>query len=671
MRSIRQGQHVPEADGRGRALLLTGGLLLAAAVLAAVRLATQLPPTLWFHAAFHPNLDDPAELVVYFASLPRLATAALCGAALGLAGALLQQTLRNPLASPTTLGIEAGTQLALTAATVYAPVLLAPGPEWVGLAGAACAMAAVFACAAMRGLTSLSLILAGLVVGLFCVSLSACLKLLNQEYAAILFLWGGGSLVQQDWSVPAFLAPRIAALAVAAALAFRPLAVLSLDDAGARSLGTPVGLVRAIGTSIAVMLTAFVTATVGIIGFVGLAAPQIARLAGARRFGDRLVLAPLVGAGLLVVVDSCVGALADRVVMPLPTGAATALLGAPLLLWLLPRIRLANAPPAEAPTAVTGHRAGTRLVAGLGVAVALAFALALVIGRDAAGWTFAAPPELALVAPWRVPRTVVALLAGGMLATAGLVLQRVTANPMASPEILGLGTGVAAGLAAAFLLVPTLGLPARWAAGAVGAAAALLALLAIGARARFAPDQLLLAGIALSALLDSFVVAFLALGNEHALELLAFVSGSTYRADAATALVTVLLALVLVPATVLLRRWLDIVPLGGASAVALGLPLTAVRIVLTGMAALLTAAAVLVTGPLSFVGLMAPHAARLLGVRRAAPQAAASFLIGGGVMMLADWVGRNAIYPRQLPAGLVAALIGMPYLFWQLSRRPA
>lgn len=656
------------AERVGRAVLVAAGLACLAALLTWLRLAEVLPPALWQQAAFAPLLDDPSQLVFHFGTLPRLATAILCGAGLGLAGALFQHVLRNPLASPTTLGIEAGSQLAVTVAAIWAPALLAGGREIVSLGGAALATAAVFSVSAAGGLTSLSLVLTGLVVGLFCGALSAALKLLNQEYASALFLWGGGSLVQEDWSAPAFLWPRLAALALAAALVVRPLALLSLGDGPARALGLPVGIARGGGLVIGVLLTSTVTATVGAIGFLGLAAPQIAELAGARRLGARLVLASVIGAALVTAVDACVGALADRVVFPVPTGAATALLGAPLLVWLLPRVRLAVAPRLEVGR-VAMRRAQSSAILWLALALVLLTAAAILFGRTSTGWSLLDLQDWAVVAPWRAPRAVAALGAGMMLAAAGCLLQRLTGNAMASPEMLGLGTGVAAGLAAALLLTPALGASAQLAASAVGAFAALAVLLAVGSRSRFAPDQMLLAGIALSALLDALVVSFLALGDARALQLLGFMSGSTYRADAASAAAIVVVAALLVPAALALRRPLDILPLGEASARALGVPLPAIRLAVMALAAGLTAAAMLAVGPLSFVGLMSPHASRLMGFRRAAPQILAACLTGGAIMVAADWIGRNAIYPRQVPAGLVAALIGTPYLVRQLGRR--
>ncbi|WP_035681153.1 iron chelate uptake ABC transporter family permease subunit, partial [Azospirillum brasilense] len=110
-------------------------------------------------------------------------------------------------------------------------------------------------------------------------------------------------------------------------------------------------------------------------------------------------------------------------------------------------------------------------------------------------------------------------------------------------------------------------------------------------------------------------------------------------------------------------------PLGGGVAAALGVSPPLSRAVLFSLSALLTAAATLIVGPLSFVGLMGPHLARMLGLQRAAAHLTGSALLGGLVMLAADWLGRGVIFPYQVPAGLLASVIGGPFLLWLLGRR--
>ncbi|OYX83528.1 MAG: Fe3+-hydroxamate ABC transporter permease FhuB, partial [Azorhizobium sp. 32-67-21] len=252
-------------------------LLLAVPALAAslLNLSLHLPPALWWQTLSGADLDDARQILVLYSFAPRLTVSLLAGGALGLAGGLLQQILRNPIASPTTLGIEAGASVALAAALVWMPALIGFGREWVALGGGLLAIAAVLALARRSGFAPLVVILAGMVTGLACAAMAALLALFNSHYLAGLFLWGAGSLSQQDWSVPSFLAPRLALAGLAAMLLLRPLTLLGLDDGAARSLGLSLAAARLAALAVAVALTAFVVAGVGSIGFIGLAAPVL------------------------------------------------------------------------------------------------------------------------------------------------------------------------------------------------------------------------------------------------------------------------------------------------------------------------------------------------------------------------------------------------------------
>uniref|UniRef100_UPI00177DC874 iron chelate uptake ABC transporter family permease subunit n=1 Tax=Mesorhizobium silamurunense TaxID=499528 RepID=UPI00177DC874 len=258
------------------AILLCATLAALAAVATLRNLSVQLPSAFWFDAAFMPDIGDMRQVLVHYAFLPRLVVSLLCGAALGLAGTVLQQVLRNPLASPDTVGISAGAYLALALATLVAPSLLAFGREWVALAGAFAALAAVLALSWHKGLSPLSVVLAGLVVGLYAGAIGAALVVLNHEWLAGLFM--AGSLGQQDWVTTLWLLPRLSAAMLAIGLMTRPLTLLGLEDDGARNLGVPLGIYRFAGLGMAVALIAFVVAAVGVIGFVGLAAPALARI---------------------------------------------------------------------------------------------------------------------------------------------------------------------------------------------------------------------------------------------------------------------------------------------------------------------------------------------------------------------------------------------------------
>jgi iron complex transport system permease protein len=358
----------------------------------------------------------------------------------------------------------------------------------------------------------------------------------------------------------------------------------------------------------------------------------------------------------VLLVDQLIQLLPPEQAANLPTGAVTALIGAPMLILLLrrvPRLMLeAGGGIAERLGCTSATRPMTAL-AGLGIALVLVLALALLIGRAPQG--FGLYPE---AFAWRLPRVVAACGAGLGLGVAGCLVQRLFANPMASPEILGIGGGVAIGLIATLLFFADASAGLQLFGATIGALAVTGAILLLGLDKGFTPGRLLLTGIAITALLDASSLLFLALGDPRSGQVLAWLSGSTYWVElnfAVTVLAGGIAGLALSALTI---RWLEILPLGASVATSLGVPLTTARLVVLMLAAITTAAAALIVGPMSFVGLLAPHLAGLLGLRRAGPQLFGAAMTGAALVVFADWVGRTVFAPTELPAGVLSVLIG-------------
>lgn len=643
-------------------------LLLLTGVLAGWDLAHQLPDAPWWQAIFSPNLDDARQAVIHFSWLPRLVVCLLAGAALGLAGTLMQQVLRNPLASPTTLGVASGAQLALMMVTLFAPSWLLIGREWIAMAGGSLAMALVFALAWRRQLNPVVIVFAGLVINLYLAAISMGLLLFFQEELKGLLVWGSGSLAQNSWSGVLYLLPRLLVAVVLAALLVRPLAVLELDDASARSLGVSLKQLRFAGLGLAVFITACVVSVVGLIGFIGLAAPVMVRMLGVRQLGLRLLWAPVLGALLLAATDLLLQSLTRFWPVLIPTGAMTALLGAPLLLWLIPRLSFKATPRAAVGLVVARHPAPVRfiaiLVAGL-VAVMLA---SLLFGQGMNGWGWPSWFRWQAQLEWRLPRALAAGAAGVLLALAGTLLQRVSNNPMASPELLGVSGGTFMGVIATALLLPALPLPLMLLGGVLGAFVCLLLLVLINRKNGFQPERILLSGIAITALFEPLQAIALANGDLRVQQLLSWMSGSTYYVTPPVAYGLTGLALLMLAACLLVSRWLDLMPMGPAVATALGIRLNRAQLIILLLVAVLTASATMVIGPLSFAGLLAPHMAKLMGLVRARWHLLGAAGCGALLMVLADWVGQQILFPQEVPVGLVSTLLGGAYFMWCLRR---
>ena len=645
-------------------------LLAAAGGLTIYNLAQQLPPAQWARAFSAPDIDDVRQMLFHYSLLPRLTVSLLAGAGLGLVGVLFQQVLRNPLAEPSTLGVAAGAQLGLTIATLW----VLPGGEFTrqlaAMVGAIVVGGLVFGVAWGKRMSPVTLILAGLVLGLYCGAVNSLLALFHYDQLQGMFLWGTGALNQQDWSAVQFLLPRLLVAGLLAALLLRPLTLLGLDDGVARNLGLGLSMARFCTLGLAIIFSAMLVSAVGVIGFIGLFAPLMAKMLGARRLAHRMMLAPLLGALLLWLTDQVMIGV-TQVWREIPTGAATALFGAPLLLWLLPRLRSAATPPpmnlGDKVPAERGNLPAWILVGGLVLLIGLT--LALMLGKNAGGWHWSLGAELDAVLPWRWPRVLSALAAGMMLAVAGTLIQKLTGNPMASPEVLGISSGAAFGVVMMLFMVPGDAFVWLLPAGSLGAAATLLIIMIAAGRGGFSTERMLLAGIALSTAFTTVIFLLLASGDPRMGGLLTWLSGSTYSVEPAQALRTALVAAGLMVLAPLCRRWLTILPLGGATARSVGIALTPARLTILLLAAVLTAMATLTVGPLSFVGLMAPHMARMLGFRRALPQMVIAALLGGLLMVFADWCGRMLLFPYQIPAGLLATFIGAPYFVYLLRKQ--
>ncbi|WP_201642454.1 Fe(3+)-hydroxamate ABC transporter permease FhuB [Paraburkholderia metrosideri] len=661
------------AAPRDRRFALVATLLALAAVLAAVNLRAVLDGASFWSALFAPDMTDMRDVLVHDSLVPRVLVTLLCGAALGLAGALMQQVLRNPLAEPMTLGVFPGAYLALMIAGLWMPGWLAAGRETVAFAGGALAMLAVFALAWSQRMSSLGVILSGMVVNLYCGAISLAIAVVHFDLLTGLMIWGGGALEQTGWQPTVHLFASFVVCALGAALLYRPLSLFDAGDSTVRNLGASVGWMRFGALLIAVMLTTVVVSEVGVIGFVGLAAPLVAKLAGARRLRERLLWAPLTGAAMLWFTDEIVRVAASAEPFSahlIPTGTVTSIVGVPLLVALLPRLR--SRPDLSAPLASPLVHRSVRTSLFLCIALlALVCALSLTVARGPHGWYVASFSQVDTLLFWRVPRLLCALAAGVLLALAGTLLQRVTANPMASPDLLGVSSGGMLGIVAVLFATGSLS-PALLFAGCVaGALVTLGTLFWFGRRAAFAPERLLLTGIAISALFQAVVGALMSSGDPRAGVLIDLLVGSTYYVAPAIAWSIAALAAMALVIAPLTARWMTALSLGAPSAASVGVPVARARFALLLFAALSSAAATVIVGPLSFIGLIAPHIARLSGGRRPLSQMYLAAALGALLMVCADWLGRQLVFPEEIAAGLVATLLGGPYMVILALRRRA
>jgi ABC-type Fe3+-siderophore transport system permease subunit len=304
------------------------------------------------------------------------------------------------------------------------------------------------------------------------------------------------------------------------------------------------------------------------------------------------------------------------------------------------------------------------------LACAALVAFALAVGLGPAHVPLAELGRSDIVRLLRVPRAILAFLVGGSLALSGAALQALIRNPLADPFLLGLsgGGGLGAVVAIALHVPGPWALPLAAFAGALAALALVYRLGLVGG-AELDPRVLILAGVAVGAFAAAVTTAIVSLSDAAELRnaflwLWGGLSGASWNS------VLVLCAYAPLPIVVLLAaaRPLDLLALGEEPARHLGADVERVRRRVYVAASLLTAAAVAVSGVIGFVGLIVPHAVRALWGHRHRPLLPASFLAGGTLLAVADTVARVAVAPRELPVGIVTALVGVPVFAFLIRR---
>ncbi|MEZ3178106.1 iron ABC transporter permease [Streptomyces pimonensis] len=625
---------------------------------------------------------DPADASVVIASrLPRMTAGLLVGAALGTAGVALQAVSRNVLASPDTLAVNAGSYFALgiTAVTgVSLPLLASSG---IAFAGGLAAAAVVLGLSGL-GTGTVRLVLAGTALALGLTAVTEGLLLLFPQQTEGLYRWNQGSIGQNGFDGVLQTLPVAVLALVGLLLIARRIDALALGDDAARGLGVPVRSTRVTAVVLATLLSAAAVTLAGPIGFVGLCAPALARplarrARGLRRLRAGVPVAGLVGAALVLGADVLLRAFAGAdTAVAVPTGVVTSLVGATFLVVMAARLR--DTAGAAAPDKLRIRSRAVLLttltvlsvvLVGVTVAAVLLGDSKLLLG-DVVNWAQGrAGRTVSFVLDTRVPRVFAALLAGAALALAGTLVQAVTRNPLAEPAVLGVSGGGALG---AVILVTTVPAAGGWGvAGAAFAGSAVTAVVVFGLAARggYQQNRLVLVGIGAATATTALISLLIVLTDPfNATKALTWLSGSTYGRTLPDVLPLAVVLAAGVAAAGARHRELDLVSLDEDTPRLLGLDLARGRLGLLVLSVLLSATAVAAAGTVGFVGLVAPHAARALVGRRHSRVLPVALLLGAVLVCTADLVGRTAIAPAQLGAGLMTAVIGTPYFLYVLVR---
>ena len=657
-------------------LLITLLVFLIVAV-ALLRLAPDV--NAWLAAAPGSDAAQLAGVFLFDLNAPRIAAALVAGGCLAVAGSLFQALTRNPLASPDLLGITGGAQLGLLAAMILPSIFGAASVPLLfvcGLAAAACVAAAAGGWRA----TPLRLVLAGSVCMLLFSAVSTLLLAFFEQTVVGASLWASGSLYQPGAAgLKSALAWLVVPL-VALPFVMRPLNPLSLGDDAAAAVGVRIDATRLAALVVAVGFASVAVSIAGPLSYVGLIAPNVLRQirgAKASKLGALVPLSALVGGALVLVTDTAV--LSLDLDSTLSTGVAIAFVGTPLMLAMI-RSGTAWAGVLHAGQERSVEARSTRFVRAMSVlpwpavaAILLATGVVILtigasfgptwLGRERWLGVLEHRDDIArMLLDLRLPRLLCALLAGALLASSGVLMQSIVRNTLAGPEVLGVTQGAGLTTLVALMIWPLAGHAILSGAALIGGGVTLLLTLLLNRRHHYAPLAVALTGIVIGTLWTTLSQWLITQQSVQPARFVVWLVGGTYGrswGEVATLLPWCVLA---VPVLALLARPLDLLALGDDQAVALGVPISVLRPLVLTVATLAACAAVAAVGPVGFIGLMAPHLANMLGARAHRTRLWLAAAIGAMVLAAADIAARTLLAPREIPAGVLTALIGAPYL---------
>jgi iron complex transport system permease protein len=665
------------APVKSRVTTIGAALTALIVVVAAMRLVPGFRT--WLAAPTGSDAAQLAGILLFDLNVPRILAALVAGGCLAVAGTLFQSLTRNPLASPDLLGITGGAQLGLLAAMLV--------PSLAGVASVpllfACGLGAAVCVAAAAGgwrATPLRLVLAGSVCMLLFSALTTLILAFFEQSIVGVSLWASGSLYQPGATGLKIAASWLVLPLIALPFVIRPLDPLALGDDAAAAAGVRVDATRLAAMLVAVGFASVAVSVAGPLSYVGLIAPNLLRqMRGAKssRLAALVPLSALVGGALVLVTDSAVQAL--DLDATLSTGVAIAFVGTPLMLAMI-RSGAAWSGALHAGQERAVVRAGTRFVRmvdawpwPLTASVLVLLGIVLVCAGASFGPTTIGVPrwlaafdhrdELArMLLDLRLPRLICALLAGALLAASGVLMQSIVRNPLAGPEVLGVTQGAGLATLAALVMWPLAAHSTLAAASLAGGGVTLALTLLLNRRHRYAPLAVALTGIVIGTLWTTLSQWLITQQSVQPARFVVWLVGGTYGrswGEVTTLLPWCVLAL---PVFALLARPLDLLALGDDQAASLGLPIGVLRPLVLTVATLAACAAVAAVGPVGFIGLMAPHLASMLGARAHRTRLWLAAACGALVLVVADIAARTLLAPREIPAGVLTALIGAPYL---------
>ncbi|TKX31685.1 iron ABC transporter permease [Campylobacter estrildidarum] len=591
-------------------------------------------------------------------NLSRFFMCLLCGFLLAFSSLILRIVMQNPLASDTTLGVAPSASFAILIATLFFPDFLNISKVLIGFVGSFLILFLILVFMLKKHLNSTSVILLGLISGMIFGALSSLLMLFYPEESKAFLLFNSGYFTQNGFKdvIELFCYSSIALISLYFFIPY--LKILNLGDELASSVGQNIFYVKFFALCLSAYFITLVVSFVGMISFLGLFASVFVEFFKIKNLRKEFLVCGFLGFFLLFGVDLFLQILQIIKGIDLPTGRVLALLGSPLLIFAV--FKMLKETFSDDYIYISHCFKEKYIILGLFVLVLVLFFLNLYFDFSTLSFKEMLNEILAL----RLNKLVILFLCGVLLALVGFILQRLSFNPMASPEMLGINSGASLGvLLALYFFSKHIQIFAI-----IGALLVLCFLFFLSIKFNINMQKIILIGIAIMFFVDALGKIFLASGDFKAYTFLAYTQAGLINIDKNLSLSLLIYTGIFLCCLYILYPSLKIFSLGENCALSVGLNITKVRIVFLILSAFACALSALCIGPFSFVGLLAPHIMRLLGIKKLYNQLLSTALIGICLMFLAYFISKIALFAYEIPLGIVATLLGSIYFIFAIKK---
>ncbi|HEC1888889.1 TPA: iron ABC transporter permease [Campylobacter jejuni] len=604
------------------------------------------------------NQENLFSFVFFNYNLSRFFMCLLCGFLLAFSSLILRIVMQNPLASDTTLGIAPSASFTILIATLFFPSFLNISKVLMGFIGAFSILFLMFIFMLKKYLNSASIIFLGLINGMVFSALSSLLVLFYPEESKAFLLFNSGYLTQNNFkNVIEFFC--YSSVALVSLYFFIPhLKILNLGDELASSVGQNIFYVKFFALCLSAYFITLVVSFIGVISFLGLFASVCAGFFKIKNIRKEFAICGFLGFFLLFGVDLFLQILQILKGIDLPTGGVLALIGSPLFIFAV--LKILKETFNNDDIYMSCYFKEKYIIAGLILLVLMLFFLNLYFDFSTLGFKNISDEILVL----RLNRLFILFLCGILLALVGFILQRLSFNPIASPEMLGINSGASLGVL--FALYFSLGYIQIFA--IMGALLVLCFMFFLSIKFNINMQKIILIGVAIMFFVDALGKIFLSSGDFRAYAFLAYTQAGFINIDENLSLFLLIYTGVFLFVLYMLYPGLKIFSLGENCALSVGLNITKFRIVFLILSACACALISLCIGPFSFIGLLATYIVRLLGIKKLYNQLLSTALLGICLIFLAYFISKVILFPYEIPLGIVATLLGGICLFFMIKK---